>query len=101
MRQSLMRSLAGAVIAAAALLAAVPGRAADTTTAAPAKLVVLQPQPPVDTHAWDDIRYERAPLGSRQIETDKVLRMARDLQQDFGASHAGEDALGTGTSITH
>jgi len=100
MRQSLIYALAGAGMI-AAMLAGAP------TWAGPAAsdgggLTVIRPMPPNDAPAWIDPDSAGQPLRSdAQGMTERVGGMARSLEQDAGANHPGEDALGSGTSLTH
>jgi hypothetical protein len=77
------------------LAAAVPAMAADP----PDRLTVLPDT--AGSAVWDHAFPDRAPLSDRQRETDRVGVMARQLEHDEAADRNGEDALGTGTSLTH
>jgi hypothetical protein len=94
MRGNAMRLLAGAGFVALATAAGAPAYADDATTGGGSGMVVIAPTPDRDHTVT-------APVFSRAWETDQVQQMAQQLQSNTGARFPGEDALGTGTSITH
>ena len=101
MRQSSMRALAGAGIAAAMLFGSTAVWAAATPSEDVNGWTIVQPKPQVKRQTWDDIWFAKAPPSDRQAESDRVEAMSRRVQQDVAAVHPGEDFLGSGTSMTH
>jgi hypothetical protein len=88
----------GIVAGVAMLGACVPARAADAPQGGATRPAVLPTT--AEGAPYQDL-LARPPLSDEQVETDRVDRMARRMQNAEGGNHAGEDALGTGTALTH
>ncbi len=94
-------TLMGATLIAVAMLGFAPAWAADAPPQGGTHSL-LRVHPPL--HGWetpDDLSAVRAPLTAEQRQTMRVREMDRMLSAAHGAVFAGQDALGTGTSITH
>lgn len=94
MRKNTKQMLARAGLLAAMMLAALPAGAEDAPApgaAGPA---------PVTLRTWVAPRAAPTPF-SQQRMSERVGEMSQQVQRDIGAIYPGEDALGTGTSITH
>jgi hypothetical protein len=100
MHRNMMRALAGVGVVAAVLLAGAPSWAAGVPSGGTGGMTVSPPQPAPGAPAGINFG-STAPLTATQRMTDRVDSMSRQVLQDEAAIHAGEDFLGSGTSMTH
>jgi len=73
---------------------------AGTTPVGTGAAAASPPTPPAALRTWDAVR-PAPPSWPTQRMAERVGEMSLQVQRDVGAVFPGEDALGTGTSMTH